>query len=69
MTPTWTVYTVQEHAGGGWAVIATKWTDTGPQSPAKIASRLVDATRDEAEAHAARMQRGYDRTRRGMAEA
>lgn len=64
---TWTVYTVTDHPGGGWAVLATRWTEDGPDDGAKTVARLVDMTRQEAEAEAAEMQRRYDKLRNAMA--
>lgn len=61
----WTVYTVTDHPGGGWAVVATLWAPT-PQPPGKIVARLCDMTRGEAEKQAAAMQQSYDRLRRAM---
>lgn len=65
MKQVWTVYTVESDTPSAWSVIATQWTELGPQRRV-VKARLVDMTRAEAEAEATRMQRGYDETRQAM---
>jgi hypothetical protein len=63
MTSTWTVYTVTEHPGGGWAVAATKWSEDGPGEARVMARRGESMTREQAEFEARFLQRSYDRVR------
>jgi hypothetical protein len=55
-TQSWTVYTAQ-----GDEVIATRWTDQGPQTPVSVVK--VCDSHEDAQARATEMQRGYDRLR------
>lgn len=64
----WRVYTVEDHPGGGWAVICTRWTSEGPTDEKRCVSVIRDViTREEAEAEAATHQANYDKLRRAMA--
>lgn len=61
MKSIWTVYTVVELVGG-YDIVATKWTDDGPQDSV-VKATLRDVTLAEAQAQAQEMQASYDRVR------
>lgn len=66
-TQSWTVYTVIDEGLEGYVILATRWTDDGPQPDPKRVARLLAVTRDEAQARATEMQASYDRVRNAMA--
>ena len=64
MKSIWTVYTVVELVGG-YDIVATKWTDNGPQD-SKVMATLRGVTLAEAQAQAQEMQVRYDRVRQNI---
>lgn len=66
MKPIWTVYTVANYASGNaYNVIATRWTDKGPDATTTLVAQFDSEA--QAKCEAIRLQLDYDRLRNAMA--
>lgn len=70
---TWTVYTAEamtpDASNPGYNVVATQWTEDGPQDKGKTVASLVGVAAAEAERQATELQRRYDGIRNGIVPA